>query len=471
MRVLAIEASTSSAKALLYDTEKGVEASASRRYGADLERDGMTDTEGVFRLAMEVAREVAYGREVAAIALCGTWHGLSVLDHRMKPVTPTFSWNFTKTAKGCAVMRENQKLTDRMYRETGCMVHDTYLRHLFPWLKEQGMKLEDKRFITQGGYLFYRLTGVFLESACTHSGTGLIHLADGTYDEFVLDLFGIKKEQLGSLGTYRDIRLLTKEGAEILGLQSGIPVVPAHADGALNQIGNYADREGVMTMSVGTSGAIRMRAEHPVLPKGRELWCYLGAEGFLSGAAVAGACNCIQWYTEHFLKNTSSYESLERNRVWDQTVPVFLPFLYGERCPGWQDKRRGEFVNVEASHDQAAFYASIQMGILFNLYQCYRILVKENQEPELIILSGGIKNSAVWTQMAADIFEKDLLLADCPNASCMGAVALALHAAGELKEIREFRADFDRAVPVKCRPERFDFYQTQYERYLTAYCN
>ena len=31
-------------------------------------------------------------------------------------------------------------------------------------------------------------------------------------------------------------------------------------------------------------------------------------------------------------------------------VPVFLPFLFGERCPGWCDSRRAGFYQVKASH-------------------------------------------------------------------------------------------------------------------------
>ena len=131
----------------------------------------------------------------------------------------------------------------------------------------KGMNISNKFFVTQGGYNFYRLTGKFWESVSTQSGTGVVNLFNHQYDGFTLEFLGIRKEQMGKLVTYRDVSPLSNEGARILGVRSGIPVVPAHPDGALNQIGNYANWPGIMTLSIGTSGALRVVAEEPVLPK------------------------------------------------------------------------------------------------------------------------------------------------------------------------------------------------------------
>lgn len=468
MQVLAIESSTSSAKAFLYDTETKAVTSARKSYGA-LHRSGMTDTEGVFRLTMGIARELAQGRDVAAIALCGTWHGLCAVDREWKPACPTYSWDFLDTAPYVERIQKDGALTDIFYRRTGCMPHNTYPRHILSYLRDRGMDMEKHRFMTQGAYHFYRLTGEFRESRCTQSGSGLINLDSMEYDEFVLNYFGIRKDQLGALCTYQDVAPLSREGADLLGLRPGIPVVPAHADGALNQLGNFAHRPGVMTMSVGTSGAMRMVADRPILPENRGLWCYLGVEGYISGAAISGACNCVDWFRKTLLGGRVSFTELERGAEQEREIPVFLPFLFSERCPGWRSERRGGFLEVDGSHTAADLYKAVQVGILMNMLQCYRILSAENREPEEILLSGGIANSAVWTQMAADIFQRELLVMDCPDASTMGAVALALYTAGNLEKVGDFRADYDKAVRVRPDEERYSYYRKQYERYLDAY--
>lgn len=469
MYVLAIESSTSAAKAVLYDTEKGVVRSDRQDYPAGVGQDGQTNAQAVFEITMRTARQTAEGKKVEAVALCGTWHGICACDSEMVPVTPVYSWDFTKTAGMCRQMRKNQELREKLYHNTGCMPHNTYPRHAIQYMMSRGFDITNKFFITQGGYNFYRLTGKFWESVSTQSGTGVINLFNHQYDSFTLEFLGIRKEQMGRLVNYRNTSPLSKEGGRILGLPSGIPVVPAHPDGALNQIGSYASRPGIMTLSIGTSGALRMTAETPILPKGRELWCYCGAEGWISGAAISGACNCINWFKDRFCSHEMSFQELEDRKNPRGSVPVFLPFVFGERCPGWHDSRRAGFYQIEAAHGVREFYQAVQMGILFNLYQCYEVLCRENGTPRQIIVSGGINNSRRWLKMLADIFREEIYVADCPNASSMGAVALALYACSELGDIKEFRQDYDAAQKIEPDEKMYPYYMEQYQRYLDMY--
>lgn len=468
MPVLAIETSTSSTKALLYDRDKGVLASSRESYGI-LHQKGQTDTEAVFALAMKNAERIARGKDVEAIALCGTWHSICGLDSSGSPVTPTYSWDYMDSANYAESLRRDPSLSEAFYRRTGCMPHNTYPSYTLGYLRTQGLDTARCRFATQGGYNFYRLTGCLRESRSTQSGSGLVNLETTDYDPFVLSWLGLDRNQLGELGTYRDTAPLSSAGAAMLGLKAGIPVIPAYPDGALNQLGSFAGRPGIMTMSVGTSGALRLTAPQPVLPAGGELWCYLGAEGVVSGAAVAGACNCVDWFQKKLLKGRLSFEELEGTGIGSRDIPVFLPFLYGERCPGWQGKRRGGFLQMEGCHDLSDMYHGIQAGVLLNMWQCYDILCRQNGIPREVLLSGGILNSVHWTQMAADILEREILAVVCPDASTMGAVALGLYTTGALDAVSDFRAEYDKAIRFLPDPGKQTFYRHQKERYLNAY--
>lgn len=101
MLVLSLESSTSSAKALLFDTKKGVIGSKNQTYSSDICSDGKTDTDAVFRLTMSLGKEIAAGKSIDAVAICGTWHSISVCDGSMNAVTPTFYWNFMDTSDQC----------------------------------------------------------------------------------------------------------------------------------------------------------------------------------------------------------------------------------------------------------------------------------------------------------------------------------------------------------------------------------
>lgn len=470
MYILALEASTSSAKAVLYDPALDRSETASESYDPSICRDGLMDTEQVFRCVARLGRQLAAGKDVAAVALCAVWHSVAVCDADMNPVDRTHNWNWMAPSGMCREVRADRELAAKLYARTGCMPHVTYPREMLRYMGREGKSLRGCLLPSQGAYNFYRLTGAFRESVCTVSGGGLINLAALDYDDFVLDYCGVERSQFGPLCTYRDALPLSPEGAALLGVDAGIPVVPAHADGALNQLGDGAAAPGRMTASVGTSGAIRFTTDRPTLPAERSLWCYRGATDYMAGAAVAGACNCIDWFKDGFLRGAFSYAELESGAARPDDPPVFLPFLFGERCPGWRDDRLGGFAGVRPEHNVSDLYLAVQRGVLFGMYQCYESLTSNMGWPESICLSGGILRSEGWTQMAADLFGQKLQISQNDNASLTGALLLGMHAAGLVDDVAhyEFPAAKNRRR-VAPREDRTAALRAQYERYLEWY--
>lgn len=469
MLILSLESSTSSAKAMLYDTETGVAQTKSATYKSCgvTNSKGVTKTEGVFQLTLSLGESLARGKDVAAIALCGTYHSISVMEDDMD-ASNTYSWDYMEPAAMCTQARRDPGLVEQLYGNTGCMPHVTYMRHALRYLRENGQKFDDKTLLSQGAYNFWRLTGEMRESLSTVSGSGLLNIHSLKYDDFALEYAGVRQDQLGELVRYHQTAPLTEKAAALLGIKAGIPVVPAHPDGALNQIANGAAVVGNMTLSVGTSGAVRLTSDHPVIPKSKSLWCYYGVTDWLSGAAIAGACNCLDWFKETCLGDRFSFEQLEQLRS-EKDLPVFLPFIFGERCPGWQDSRRGGFVDLEAHHSAPELYYALQMGILFNLYQCYEELCRGADVPKKIIASGGILNSARWTQMIADIFQHDIILVNNMNASTLGAAVLGAHAAGAIDDVTKYTVEIDTGRVITPQKQTQEMYMQQYKRYCEWY--
>lgn len=467
MLVLVLEASTRAAKAMLYDSEKGILAVESENYTADMDKNGRQDTEQVYLATLRAGRKVAEGRDVAAIAVGGVWHSIAICDSAMRPVIRTHAWTFTGASSICREVRENKQLAKEIYNRTGCMPNVTYQPYTLKYLAENGLEVGEKLFSSQAGYNFFRMTGERLESHSIVSGMGLLNTHRKEYDDFILEFSGIKENQLAPLATYRDTRPLSPQCAERLGIQAGIPVVPPHPDGALNQVGNGAVHPGIMTFSVGTSAAIRLSTDRPVLSDPASTWCYVGVDGWMSGAATAGACNCINWFKETVLKDKWSFRELEETLLDKGETPVFLPFLFGERCPGWQDDRLGGFELLTGSATVPRMFQAICEGILFNVLQCYNILIDSAGVPERVIMSGGILNSPKWALLAANIFDRALVISDTAQASLLGGVVLAMHAAGEIGNLNDFS---DTSTKI-LRPtnDEHETYQHKYQKYLECY--
>lgn len=464
MLVLILEASTSSAKALLYDDAKGVIASTTLPYDASINTVATQDADGVLDAVLNAGRSIASGKDIAAIGLCGTWHSIMICDKRMRPVSPTFSWACRDSIPTTARIRADKALTNELYQRTGCMIHSTYGFYALLHLKENGADLSDKYFASQSGYIFYKLTGERIESDSTMAGSSLLNVNDKGYDPLVLSMLGVEAVQFGSLASYRETRPLLDHAAMKLGVKSGIPVVPSYPDGAMNQVGSGALKKGIMTISVGTSAAMRFTVDKPILPRTPSTWCYVGVDSWVSGAAISGACSCVDWFRRS-VGGRQSFHELEAAASEAPTSPIFLPFIFGERCPGWQDEKLGGFFDLSREHGVGALYKGLLEGICFNLRQCFSVLTSLAGEPTQIRLSGGIVKSPLWTHLLADILEKDLQVSNFNQASSLGTAALALNACGVLENLSDFTASSFDLV----HPSAMGRYEKAYERYLQWY--
>ena len=125
MRILAIESSTTSAKAMLYDSKDGVVGMLSEPYSEGIEQGatGAQDPEAVFGKTAEVARRLAADQKIDAVATGGTWHSIIALDQTKKAVTPSFTWAYTGAAETARKLRADEVFCNDFYQRTGCMIH------------------------------------------------------------------------------------------------------------------------------------------------------------------------------------------------------------------------------------------------------------------------------------------------------------------------------------------------------------
>ena len=156
---------------------------------------------------------------------------------------------------------------DWFYQATGCMVNTTYPIFTLQLLRERGVNIEDAYIIDEGSYLNWVLTGELVQSQCLASGSGLLNTHSRSYDRDVLAWVGVTQDQLPTLVPSLVSYPLSARGAALLGIPEGTPVLPTIADGAANQAGSGALGPGVMTLSVGTSGAVRLATDAPTAPR------------------------------------------------------------------------------------------------------------------------------------------------------------------------------------------------------------
>lgn len=475
MNSIGLEVSTSSAKCVLYSTREGVVRSESIPFDASTSDTVSQNPGRMVAAAIEALRRVIQpgDREISAIGLGGTWHSLLLLDKQLDPMGPIRTWADVSAAPFVESVRKDPEAVETFYQKTGCMAHAMYpawkLRHLRR--TDPDLLLQTSLVTTQVGHLFTSMTGQRAVSKCMASGSGFFNIHSLDWDPEILELTGLGRDRLEDLVEAFHTAPLSSETARRAGLPSGVPVTVGCADGAMNQLAIGGVEKGVMSFSVGTSGAIRMLRDEPLIPEKPSTWCYYLFDGKrLAGAATQGAANCLSWYLRAVGDAVNpDYAGLERaaGLIDRRHAPYFLPFLFGERCPGWNESRRGGFVGLDSSHQKGHLYHAVLEGILFNLYQCFEILTGVGGLPKEIRVSGGILNSPFWLQMAADIFGAGISTTGFANDSTVGAALTALGAVGAIDRWSDHLPGI--VGTYQPRPEFHDLYRARFAKYLEYY--
>ncbi len=466
MKILVIEASTSSAKAMVFDSAAGVLRVAESPYGGRCSTT-LHDLRDVMTSVTTVAQQALAGEVVEGIALVSAWHGLVLTDEEMNPTTPVYLWSNMDAQQITDELRRDTDFVDRFYNRTGCMVNATYPIFELLHLAKSGTDTTKGRILDEGCYLNWLLTGKYVQTECLASGTGLLNLRTRTWDQELLTFAGISELQLPEVVNSRTTFPLSPQGAKLLGLPEGIPVVPTNSDGALNQVAAAESERNVMSFSVGTSGAMRMSVPSPKLAADHSTWCYISPDDWVSGVATAGAGNCVNWLRDVVARGQWDFPELEQMIDENSEPPIFLPFLFGERCPGWLDKRQGGFHGLLPGHGVADMYEAVREGILYNLKQCYLSMCELNGKPECIKISGGILKSASWSQMAADVVNMPLEIDRTLHSSMYGGAKNALRAiAGNSGEITTSPTVAEIITP---RAAKVEVLERRYQRYLEKY--
>ena len=75
--------------------------------------------------------------------------------------------------------------------------------------------------------------------------------------------------------------------------------------------------------------------------------------------------NCVDWLLQRYLAqnlNTAVYDSFSDGAasVHRSGAPLFLPFVFGERCPGWNEDRAGGFVGIRLRMGVTTYYLILE---------------------------------------------------------------------------------------------------------------
>jgi xylulokinase len=407
---------------------------------------------------------------IAAISWVAASGNLIILNDSFEPVTPIYSWMDTTADDGSVSAADTGFTAEDIYRTVGWPFTCQFpLGRLF-WIKHNRKELlEEHNYIAMSNdYLGYLLSGCWAVDNSTGTTFCLYDQEKMEKNLSFLSALGLSERQIspilpsGSvLGPVLSQAAKSSALSESLALSESTAVVLGSFDhpGAARALGLHSPKQ--LMLSCGTSwvGCTILKSREEGLERGMLIDPYETQNGgsWFGMFSLPGAGSYFDsWFTA-FMKciaagdevqldaDTNAYalfDNLAMECDPHDTLPVIDPI---------SSKCTAELLeSLVSSWDIRAVARSILEGIVFH----FRHLMEQKElgidKYDEILLVGGPTDSPIWSQIIADLFQKQVVIQFGKSAGAVGAAKLAAWGVGfELKPI----SDIKRIMPVTADAE------------------
>ncbi|GEN48555.1 gluconokinase [Ligilactobacillus pobuzihii] len=479
--IIGMDIGTTSTKAVLYGNDGKVYSHANEGYPLYRDATGMAEEdqneilEAVTKALQQVVSHIDFKKDtLKGVSFSSANQSLIALDKDHQPLTRIQTWGDTRSTK-YAEQIKNSDRGQAIYEKTGTPIHPMSLLCKIMWLKNEKPDIYEKAAYYCGikEYVFYRLFGVWQMDISVASCTGLFNIFEQQWDQEAMEIAGVTAKQLPPVvNAYHQFSGLKEEIAKITGCPADTTFIQGAFDGALSNLGVGAIDNGVVAVTIGTSGAVRIVTDHPVTdPKGR-IFCYaVDKDHYVVGGPVNNGGDVFRWARDNLFDSEKSTAALLHKNAYDLLTEIagqvpagsdgllFHPYLSGERAPIWEANARGSFFGLTQMHTRAHMVRAVLEGIVYNLYTVLLALEEVAGQPKEILATGGFARSQLWRQMLADVFERPVTIPQDFESSCLGAAVIGMKSLGMANDFNVVKQFIGETSTYDPNPDNFDVYR------------
>jgi glycerol kinase len=447
--VLSIDEGTTGVTVLILDKRLGVKAKVNTEFRQIFPKPGWVehDLEDIWGATLgtiaKALREAGLKpHELAAIGITNQRETTGLWDRRTgKPAANAIVWQDRRTAPFCAELKAAGK--EPFVREKTGLVLDPYFSGTkLRWMLENLKGARERAaagqlaFGTIDTFLTWRLTGgaAHVTDVSNASRTLLMDLASLSWDDALLDLFGIPRSILPAIRASSEVYGTTQG---VRGLPDGIPVAGIAGDQQAALFGQACFAPGEAKCTYGTGAFLLQNVgPRPVASKqgllttvawklGDEVAYALEGSAFIAGAAV-------QWLRDGLgiLKKSSDVEPLARS-VKSSGEVVFVPALAGLGAPHWRPEARGLIAGIDRGTTAGHLARATLEGIAFQIHDLAEAMKGEAGQPIPVFkVDGGACANDLLMQFQADLLGVPIERPRNVETTALGAAFLAGLATG-----------------------------------------
>ena len=441
---LGIDCGTQGTKALLVDGHFSVVGRGYARHQLLAQPNGAREQEPrwwIEAMIASVRQALAASPNpapVQALAVSGQQHGLVVLDEHAEVIRPAKLWNDTETAAHNTAILERFGGAAAFHERFGIMPLTGYTLSKLVWMAEREPEnfARIRHILLPHEYLNYWLTGEFRAEAGDASGTAFFDVRTREWLTAVLDEVdggtGMLARALPQLiGPTDIVGTLRPEAAQQLGVDPACLVAAGGGDNMMGAIGTGNVREGIVTLSLGTSGTVYAFSQQPSRDASGSVAPFCSSSGgWLPLVCTMNVTNVVTATVDLLGKTVADIEPAIVGTAPGADGLVFLPYLNGERTPDLPAASGSLHGLTPLNYTPAHLIRAAVEGVTFGLLDGLDLVAAGRAVDTIQVIGGGARSRA-WRQLIADATGAVIHVPVEEEAGCLGAAAQAIVASSQ----------------------------------------
>jgi glycerol kinase len=465
--ILSLDQGTTSSRAILFDREQNIVATAQKEFTQIFPRDGWVEHNPMEIYSSQygvmtelLARNNVRPRDIAAIGITNQRETTILWDRETGlPVYNAIVWQCRRSSAIVDSLKA-EGLSDYIKKTTG-LVPDAYFSGTkIKWILDNvdGLRERAKKgevlFGTVDTWLIWKLSGVHVTDYTNASRTMIFDIHKLDWDDKLLDILDIPRAMLPKVqpsgSFFANVNI---EGYEV-------PIAGNAGDQQAALFGQCCFEKGGTKCTYGTGCFLLMNSGSQAVQSANNLLTTIAA-GFsdkvqyvLEGSVFTGGA-VIQWLRDELRLIIDSADSEHYARKVPDTGGVYLvPAFTGLGAPYWDMYARGCIVGITRGTKRSHIIRAAQESIAYQVLDLLRAMESDTGAAlnELKVDGGACRDSFLM-QFQADICGVNILRPQVRETTAMGAAFLAGITTGFWKDQNEvktrsesvFKPDMDAA--------------------------
>ncbi|WP_299095069.1 glycerol kinase GlpK [uncultured Metabacillus sp.] len=477
--ILAIDQSTSGTKALVVNSEGKIThktALAHEQYYPEsgwVEHDPIEIYENVKKVITEVVHLASVSlNQYKVLAITNQRETIVVWDKETGiPVYHAIVWQCRRTSDFCKGLKE-KGYEDKVQAKTGLTIDPYFSASKIRWILDhvEGAKdraNEGKLLLgTIDSWLIWKLTGgsVHATDYTNASRTLLFNIQTLTWDDELLEIFGIPKTMLPEVRSSNDIfGIINDPALPVIGLP--ISGIIGDSQGAL--FGQKCFEKGMAKATYGTGTSVMMHTGSLVNAQNGLVssiaWGIDGEVSYALEGIINSTGDVLKWVKEdlELFRDFTEIESIATSIPDNQGV-YLVPAFVGLGAPYWNPYARAAILGMNRNSGKSHIIRAALESITYQVKDAIELMKTEsNIAIKELKVDGGATSNAFLMQYQADILGNDVVVSLIAELSALGSVYLAGLAVGiwnsidDIKQLNQESKHYQSVISSELRDQYY----------------